>query len=307
MEEKSDALNHSDRMFNLSGEKASFFPSVGLKLTGACRFACSFCCEPNRTQYVAPIGDFVEITNILREFGTRRLCFTGGEPLLYPEISRLLKHTKSVGFYNLLLAADGAMLKERWNEVVPFVDAVRLSIHALGAQHDEILCCPGLFKATEEAIDMLTKETVPCFVTTVVTPLSLDHITDIAQWCVAKKVKRYFLFGLIRSGLGQSYITENGEVSEADISRIIGELKRRYSPEQLEIIYYDYASNAECILVYGDGRVVIDPYPHSQSFQLEIGNIFTDAPAQILDRFFADPENYKGYSEHLRMYNKLVP
>lgn len=306
MEEKPAKSGCSDRVFNFDGEKVKFFPSVGLKFTGACRFACPFCCEPNRTQDVAPVENFISITNTLCQSGTRRLCLTGGEPMLYPNIVQLVKHTKSLGFYNLLLTTDGASVKKNHNEVLPFLNAVRFSVHAVDSLHDEIVRHPGSFLETEEAIDFLTKEEISCFVTTVVTPLNIDSISDIAEWCLYKSIKKYFLFGLMRSGLGNSFMNEHGEVSPANISEIIAELKRRYSREQIEIIYYDYSNNAECVLIYGDGRVVIDPYPNSQSFQLEIGNIFSDTPAEILDRFLIDPKNFEGYCQHLNMYNKTL-
>jgi len=306
MEERPAALGCVDRTFDYSGEKLYFFPSIGLKLTGACRFRCPFCCEPNRSQDMAPIEKFINITNALRQFGTRRLCFTGGDPLLYPNIGQLLKHTSSLGFYNLLLTTDGQLLNKNRQEVLPFVNAVRFSIHAMHSQHDEIVGYSGSFIATEEAIDILSKEQIPSFVTTVVTPLNIDFIPDIAEWCLYKKVKKYFLFGLMRSGLGECFTKEHGEVSPADISAIVAELKRKYSREQMEVIYYDYSSNAECILIYGDGRVVIDPYPDSQSFQLEIGNIFSDTRTEILGRFFQDPKNYEGYRRHLAMYNDAL-
>ena len=300
------AFGCADRMFDYGGEKLYFFPSIGLKLTGECRFQCPFCCEPNRSQHMAPIEKFIEITDTLHQFGTRRLCFTGGDPLLYPNIGQLLKHTNSLGFYNLLLTTDGELLKKNYQEVLPFVNAVRFSIHAMHSQHDEIVGYPGSFIATEEAMDILNKDKIPSFVTTVVTPLNVDFIRDIAEWCLYKKVKQYFLFGLMRSGLGESFMKEHGEVSPADISAIVAELKRKYSRKQMEIIYYDYSNNAECILIYGDGRVVIDPYPESQSFQLEIGNIFSDTRTEILGRFFQDPKNYEGYRKHLEMYNEAL-
>ncbi len=305
MEEKSIVLSSSDSLFELGGEIAGFFPSIGLKLTGACRFGCPFCCEPDRTQDVSPIENFVSITNTLRKSGTKRLCLTGGDPLLYPNVGQLLKHTNSLGFYNLLLTTDGLLFVKGYSEIVRFLNAVRFSIHAMDYQHDEIVKHPGSFRATEDAIDCLANEEIPCFVTTVVTTLNIGAIFDIAEWCVYKKVKKYFLFGLMRSGLGKSFIDQYGEISPADISEIIAELQRRYSREQIEIIYYDYSNNAECILIYGDGRVVIDPYPNSQSFQLEIGNILSDTPGEILGRFFADPKNYEGYSKHLEMYEKI--
>lgn len=297
------ALGCADRTFDYSGEKLHFFPSIGLKVTGACRFRCPFCCEPNRLQNMAPIKKFINITKTLRQFGTRRLCFTGGDPLLYPDIGQLLKYASSSGFYNLLLTTDGELLNEHRQEVLPFVNAVRFSIHGLHSQHDEIIGYPGSFTATERAIDILNKEKIPSFVTTVVTPLNMGFIPDIAEWCLHKKIKKYFLFGLMRSGLGECFMKKYGEVSPAHISAIVAEMRRRYSREQMEVIYYDYSNNAECILIYGDGRVVIDPYPDSQSFQLEIGNIFTDTRTEILGRFFQDPKNYEGYRRHLEMYN----
>lgn len=300
------ALGSAHRMFDYGGEKLYFFPSIGLKLTGACRFQCPFCCEPNRTQDLVPIENFIAIANTLRQLGTRRLCHTGGDPLLYPNIGQFLKHTTSLGFYNLLLTTDGELLKEKHQDLLPFLNAVRFSVHAMHSQHDEIVGYPGSFMATGEAIDILSKEAIPSYVTTVVTRLNISAISDIAEWCLYKNVKKYFLFGLMRSGLGESFMREHGEVSPAELSEIVAELKRRHSHQQMEIIYYDYSNNAECILIYGDGRVVIDPYPDSQSFQLEIGNILSDSPAKILDRFFQDPKNYEGYCNHLHMYNKTL-
>ena len=304
MKEKSTDLTCSAGLFDIDGEKFDFFPSVGLKLTGACKNSCPFCCEPNREQTVYGIDNFITITKVLHQLGTTRLCFTGGEPLLYPNIDRLMKHTKTLGFYNLLLTGDGTLLQKNYNKLLPSLDAIRFTIHAVGTRHDEIVGHRGAFNEMEKALDALTKGKVPCFVTTVVTRLNFDFILDIANWCFDKKVQKFFLFGLMRSGKGEAFIDEHGEVLEADFSQIIADLKQMYSPEQLTIIVYEYRKNAECILIYGDGRVVIDPYPVPPSFQLEIGNILSDTPSEILDRFNQDPENYKGHYDHLRRYNR---
>ncbi|HAB51986.1 MAG TPA: hypothetical protein DCE80_07440 [Ignavibacteriales bacterium] len=305
MEEKPALLGCPEGVFNFGGEKFSFFPSVGLKITGACRFGCPFCCEPNRKQDLVPIENFISITNILYQFGTRRLCFTGGDPLLYPSIHQLLKHTKSLGFYNLLLTTDGELIKKNHNELLPYLNAVRFSVHALYSKHDEFVSYPGSFTATEGAIDILIKSKVPCFITTVATPLNINSLSDIAEWCLSKSVKKYYVFGLMRSGLGDSFMNKHGKISKAEISKIITELKYKYSREPIDIIYYDYSSNAECILIYGDGRIVIDPYPDSQTFQLEIGNIFNDTRAKIVEYFLQDPRNYAGYLKHFSKYDKM--
>ena len=73
----------------------------------------------------------VKITNALYNAGTRRLCLTGGDPLLYPALTALLKHTKTTGFENILLTADGSLLVKK-SEILTHVSAVRLSVHEIG-------------------------------------------------------------------------------------------------------------------------------------------------------------------------------
>jgi hypothetical protein len=73
----------------------------------------------------------------------------------------------------------------------------------------------------------------------------------------------------------------------------------------MEIVYYEYKNSADCVLVYGDGRVVIDPYPHNDSFQLEIGNLFSDDRVAILNNFNKDPINFQGHCKHLSISDEL--
>ncbi len=298
-------LGCSHRTLNFGDKHFDFFPRIGLKLTGVCRLKCPFCCEPNRRQTVYDISNFLEITETLRKLGTELLCFTGGDPLSYPNIEKLLMHTKKLGFYNLLLTGDGALLKEKLNKIIPYLDAVRFSIHDMKMEHDKIVKRPGAFSEMNEALDILIKTNVDCFVTTVVTSLNTNSILDIAKWCFNKKVKKYFLFGLMRSGKGGDFINKFGEAPDEDIYELLAKLKQKYSHQQLEIIHYDYKRNAECILVYGDGQIVIDPYPNPPSFQLEIGNILSDTRENIIERFNKDPENLSGHYEHLKRYYKV--
>ena len=96
------------------------------------------------------------------------------------------------------------------------------------------------------------------------------------------------------------YIAEHGNVSTVEVIEIVEKLNKQYFNEEMEIIHYSYEQNAECILIYGDGKVILDPYPNVPNFQLEIGNIFNDKPELILQRFFKDKDNFEGYNKHLQ-------
>ena len=100
----------------------------------------------------------------------------------------------------------------------------------------------------------------------------------------------------MKSGRGSSFAKTGGTVAKNELEKIHKDLRGKYSER---VALYKYTNNAECILVYGDGRVMIDPYPTAPNHQLNIGNILSDAPDKIISNFLKDPENYKGYCRHL--------
>ena len=274
------------------------FPTVGLKLTGACHLGCHFCCEPDRQQEIYPIDNFEKIVLFLKEkMGTRRICFTGGDPLLYPDIERILRYTKKLGVYVLLLTSNGGLLINRRNSVFPYTDAIRFSIHGIGHNHDQAVGCDGAFSDIERAIYETKKAGIRSMVTTVVTNETIDHLKDIASWIHKRGVSHLYLFGLMKSGKGGKYIASHGEPSFEAIMKIQNELKIQYEGK-MDIIFYDYQDKAECILVYGDGRIIIDPGPNGINFQQNIGNVLLDCTEKIFEKFNTDPGNIVGYSKH---------
>ena len=124
------------------------------------------------------------------------------------------------------------------------------------------------------------------------------------EWCFANGVDKYFIFGLMKSGLGDNYIKKYGNVTEAEVQKKINDFNCSHPSKKMKVIYYDYLKNAECILVYGDGRVIIDPCIESATFQFELGNILTNTREQIIGRFRENPNNYPGYCEHLNKHDK---
>ncbi len=296
-------------MLNQTNDNSNeiLFPSVGLKLTGACRLRCPFCCEPDRGQEVHPIDNFIKIAQKLKQLGTQRLCLTGGDPLLYPHITDLIKQTNSLGFFNLLLTSDGALLKEKHEEILPYLGAIRFSIHAICDKHDQIVGEPGAFQAIDYMIDFLGAQNIPRYVTTVVSNLNVQYVHDIAKWCADKNIAQHFIFGLMKSGNGKGFIDEIGEVSKETLSKLVSTLQATYSQSPMRIIYYDYSKKSECILVYGDGRIVIDPDPTHPSFQSEIGNVLEDSVDKLSLNFKNDQESYNGYTAHLEMTPQSFP
>ena len=81
-------------------------------------------------------------------------------------------------------------------------------------------------------------------------------------------------------------------------------------------ITWDKSKCAKCLhcvdncenkaISFDNGKIVIDPYPKSKTYQLEIGNIFNDTQEEIIRQFSKDEENLNGHRHHLNKHNKKI-
>lgn len=81
-------------------------------VTRRCNLSCSYCNEFNHlSEPVAKIKVMQRIKK-LRNIGTGVIEFTGGEPLLHPDISGFVAYAKSLGFIYVCLKTNGILLSE---------------------------------------------------------------------------------------------------------------------------------------------------------------------------------------------------
>ena len=69
--------------------------SVNYHLTRLCNFRCVFCFHTQKTKYILPLDKAVQGLKLLKEAGTKKINFAGGEPFLYPKfLGELIKQCK---------------------------------------------------------------------------------------------------------------------------------------------------------------------------------------------------------------------
>jgi len=74
--------------------------SVHIGLTNRCNNRCRYCNFQALSQEdVWTTEDLIRVLNEMREAGTRRVQFTGGEPMLRKDLGIILAHAKSLGMF----------------------------------------------------------------------------------------------------------------------------------------------------------------------------------------------------------------
>ena len=93
------------------------FETLRISLTDVCNFACSYCVSGNKNlvkkEMLQP-HEFVSIIKAINELTPlNKIRLTGGEPLLYPSIEKLISGIRNIHVSNISMTTNGLLLKEK--------------------------------------------------------------------------------------------------------------------------------------------------------------------------------------------------
>jgi MoaA/NifB/PqqE/SkfB family radical SAM enzyme len=87
--------------------------------------------------------------------GYRQLAVSGGEPLLYRPLGRLLAQARELGVLTTVTTNGMLLTRARWEPLAPLVDVLAVSIDGTPAEHDEIRGRSGAFAKTVANLEVV--------------------------------------------------------------------------------------------------------------------------------------------------------
>lgn len=117
-----------------------------------CNARCGFCYHWREKNH--PELTLSETTRVLDEaweMGARFLYLSGGEPLLHPELSEILRHAGTRG-YRISVTTNGSLLAEKVSDLKPWVHGVTVSLDHVGEEHSRQRSLPGLFRLAVDGL-----------------------------------------------------------------------------------------------------------------------------------------------------------
>lgn len=79
-------------------------------VTRRCNLACRYCNEFDRQSPPVPVADILARIDRLAALGTLAIEFSGGEPLLHPQLAQIIAHATRRRFYRRMLITNGLLL-----------------------------------------------------------------------------------------------------------------------------------------------------------------------------------------------------
>ncbi len=146
------------------------------------------------------------IMDIWQNFGPVKFAFTGGEPLLRPDIYELIKFAFENTRMQIVMATNGTLLNEE--NVKKLLDAgmwrVGVSIDGVGEKHDEIRGLKGCFDLVYNNLKLAKKMGLRFQFHTTVSRLNKDELPKIIDLAEELGTYRIYFVFLITTGRGKN-------------------------------------------------------------------------------------------------------
>src|SRR6266446_8903628 len=76
-----------------------------------CNLSCGYCSEYDKSSDPVPVQDLEARLQKLKELGTFGISLTGGEPTLHPELPKLIRNCRELGFFRTGMISNGLLLR----------------------------------------------------------------------------------------------------------------------------------------------------------------------------------------------------
>ena len=158
-----------------------------LKVTDRCNSQCEYCGHASKTDKIedATTEQLQDVLDQLVEAECVSVNFTGGEPLLRPDLPTLVKHARKRGLFPILLT-NGLLLRKRSSElqhsglgmIIVSVDSVRPDTY----QSIRGVTFAPVLDGIEAILAWPEKDRPVITATTVVTSKNIDHLEEVVSW-----------------------------------------------------------------------------------------------------------------------------
>jgi organic radical activating enzyme len=177
--------------------------SVSWCITNRCQSACTYCCtesHPGAHDGLSP-EDTLRVVDSLADWGALRLIIGGGEPLLRPDLPRVLERAAERGLAPTL-ATNGLLLPEA--DISVLSQTLMLAQVSLDSLDDQVYArlrgTRNGVSRVRQGLARLVAAGVPVRVVTVLSRGNEREIEAIADYLAALGVGQWFVFVVQRSG-----------------------------------------------------------------------------------------------------------
>lgn len=152
--------------------------AVRWQITNRCTYNCKYCNIWKTKGIELTTNQIYHIIDELASFGTQRISFSGGEPLLRKDIGKILKYCKLKGI-STSINTNGSLVIKKIGEIKD-LDLLKLSLDGSEEIHDKIRK-KGSYHEVIGAANIAKKEGIKFTFATTLTKYNIDYVDFILK------------------------------------------------------------------------------------------------------------------------------
>jgi MoaA/NifB/PqqE/SkfB family radical SAM enzyme len=152
-----------------------------LNITWKCNLDCAYCSEYDNSKDHIPYDELIPRIDKIKELGTLHCDLIGGEPLLHPELLRLMRYVTHHHGMTTGMTTNGFLLTE--DKLKELMDAgmgrIQMSVDGLHPKPGT----PKSLKTLRKKIEMVSRHPIWFRVNTVICDQTVDEVEEVARLC----------------------------------------------------------------------------------------------------------------------------
>lgn len=162
--------------------------TVQVHVTRTCNLRCRHCYSSSgpEEKESLPIATIRAILEACAGQGYQCVSFSGGEPLLYPDLEEAASCAKDLGL-RVTMVTNGMLLhRNRWTRIAPLVDLVAVSLDGTEEIHNRLRNSENAYASMEANLGCLQESGVPFGFIHTATSESLAFLPALSDYAVEK-------------------------------------------------------------------------------------------------------------------------
>lgn len=229
---------------------ASRLGQLDIELTERCNNDCIHCSinrPANDAEARAREMTTEQVKDILRQaagLGCLQVRFTGGEPLLRPDLPELYLHARRLGM-KVLLFTNARLITPRLADLltrIPPLVAIEVTVYGMHAEsYDAVTRVPGSFAQFWRGVNLLLERNVPFVVKNALLPPNRHEIDEFEAWArmipwMTERPSYSMFFDLRnrRDAADKNRLIESVRISPQDGLAVLARDEARYRKEMAE-------------------------------------------------------------------------
>lgn len=212
---------------------------VYFDITMRCNLSCAHCgvSAGKPLEDELPTDQCLDILRQLAQAGVSSIGFSGGEPLLHPDLMTLAGHAKELGMTAILSTNGMLITPDAAHQIKRHFDHVQVSLDGSTPEIHAMLRGPQVaFTRTVEGIKNLKRCQVPFMIGCVVHKGNLHDIEEVATLAMSLGAESLRLIHFVSGGRGRQY--EHLEPTLAELRQLafrVHQLRKRLDFEISEV------------------------------------------------------------------------